>query len=185
MSPSLLYLCVMDNKQLNTLLLNEALSLRICDKVLGQWNTDKSDDELVAMGYKNIDFLLEHHWPSNQTLKNIWTCTFMRSHGIFVDDKWSMNNAEQSIILGGSKVTMRYNGWNIGRVYVRDSVQVSITAKNKSTVIVHAFENAWVKAKAYDDAKILVIRHSDMVRVTLFSQKEGMATVKDEFGYLD
>lgn len=179
------YLCSVDNKQLNTLLRKEAVSLRICDKVLGQWDADKCDSELVAMGYKNIDFVLKHHWPSNQTLKNIWTCTFMRSHGIIVDDEWSMNNTENSLLLGCSKVTMRYNGWNIGRVYVRDSVQVSITAKNKSTVIVHAFENAWVKAKAYDDAKILVIRHSDMVRVTLFSQKEGMATVKDEFGYLD
>lgn len=182
MSPSLLYLCVMDNKQLNTLLLNEALSLRICDKVLGQWNTDKSDDELVAMGYKNIDFLLEHHWPSNQTLKNIWTCTFMRSHGIFVDDKWSMNNAEQSIILGGSKVTMRYNGWNIGRVYVRDDAQVVITAKNKSTVFVHAFENACIGIEQYDNARVVVIRHSSN---TVVAQSIGMAKIKDEFGYLD
>lgn len=175
----------MDNKQLNTLLRKEAVSLRICDKVLGQWDADKGDGELVEMGYRNIDFVLKHHWPSNQTLKNIWPVTFMRSNGIIVDDKWSMNNTENSLLLGCSNVTMRYNGWNIGRVYVRDSVQVSITAKNKSTVIVHAFENAWVKAKSYDDAKILVIRHSDMVRVTLFSQKEGMATVKDELGYLD
>ena len=175
----------MDNNRLNTILRNEALSLGICGKVLSQWSADKNDGELISMGYSNIDFLLKHHWPSNQTLKNIWPATFMRSHGIIVDDVWSMNNTENSLLLGCSKVTMRYNGWNIGRVYVRDGVQVSITAKNKSTVIVHAFENAWVKAEAYDDAKILVIRHSDMVRVTLFSQKEGMATVKDEFEYLD
>ena len=172
----------MDNKQLNTLLLNEALSLRICDKVLGQWDTDKSDDELVAMGYKNIDFLLKHHWPSNQTLKNIWPADFLRSNGVFVDDRWSANNLESSLILGDSKVTMRYNGWNIGRVYVRDDANVSITAKNKSTVFVHAFENACIGIEQHDDARIVVIRHSENAVV---SQHIGMATIKDEFGYLD
>jgi len=171
----------MDNKQLNTLLRKEAVSLRICDKVLGQWDADKGDCELVAMGYRNIDFLLKHHWPSNQTLKNIWSADFLRSNGVFVDDRWSANNIENSLILGNSKVTMRYNGWNIGRVYVRDNSQVSISAKNKSTVIVHAFDKAWIGVEQYDEARVVIIRHSENVVV---AQHIGMANVKDELGYL-
>lgn len=172
----------MDNKQLNTLLRKEAVSLRICDKVLDQWDADKGDGELVALGYKNIDFLLKHHWPSNQTLKNIWPADFMRSHGVFVDDRLSVNNPENSLVLGESKITMRYNGWNIGRVYVRDDAHVFITAKNKSTVFVHAFENACIGIEQHDDARVVIIRHSDSVVVT---QHIGMAKVKDELGYLD
>lgn len=172
----------MDNKQLNTLLRKEAVSLRICDKVLGQWDADKGDGELVALGYRNIDFLLKHHWPSNQTLKNIWPADFLRSNGVFVDDRWSANNLENSLILGDSKVTMRYNGWNIGRVYARDNAKLYITAKNKSTVFVHAFENACIGIEQHDDARVVIIRHSDSVVVT---QHIGMAKVKDELGYLD
>ena len=171
----------MDNKQLNTLLRKEAVSLRICDKVLGQWNTDKGDGELVALGYSNIDFLLKHHWPANQTLKSVWPKDFLRSNGVFVDDRWSANNLESSLVLGDSKVTMRYNGWNIGRVYVRDNAQVSITAKNKSTVFVHAFENACIGIEQYDDSTVVIIRHSENV---VIAQHIGMAKVKDEFGYL-
>ena len=172
----------MDKKQRNTLLRAEALSLGICDKVLGQWGADKSDRELVALGYSNIDFLLKHHWPANNTLKNIWPVDYLRSNGVFVDDRWSVNNPENSLVLGESKVTMRYNGWNIGRVYVRDNTQTYITAKNKSTVFVHAFENACVHVEQYDDARVVIIRHSENVVLT---QHIGMAKIKDEFGYLD
>lgn len=172
----------MDNKRLNNDLRHQALSLGICDRVLNQWGDDLPDVALMTLGYRNIDFLLKHHWPSNQTLKNIWPTDFLRSNGVFVDDRWSANNLENSLILGDSKVTMRYNGWNIGRVYVRDNAHVSITAKNKGTVFVHAFENACIGIEQHDDARVVIIRHSDSVVVT---QHIGMAKVKDEFGYLD
>ena len=172
----------MDNGQLNTMLRKQALSLGICDKVLGGWGADMNDGALIALGYRNIDFLLQHHWPSNDTLKSAWPKDFLRLNGVFVDDRWSVNNLEKSLVLGESKVTMRYNGWNIGRVYVRDGSQVSISAKNKSAVIVHAFEKAWIGVEQYDDARVIIIRHSDSVVV---SQHCGQVRIKDEFRYLD
>jgi len=171
----------MENKRLNTLLRDEAVSLGICDKVLALWKGDMSDGALISLGYSNIDFLLKHHWPANQTLKSVWPKDFLRSNGVFVDDRWSANNLESSLVLGGSKVTMRYNGWNIGRVYVRDDAHVSITAKNKSTVFVHAFENACIGIEQYDDSTVVIIRHSENV---VIAQHVGMAKVKNEFGYL-
>lgn len=172
----------MENKQLNSLLRKEAVSLRICDKVLGQWDADKSDGELVALGYNNIDFLLKHHWPSNDTLKSVWPKDFLRSNGVFVDDRRSTNNPENSLVLGESRITMRFNGWCIGRVYARDNSHLYISAKNKSTVFVHAFENAYIGIEQYDDARVVVIRHSDSVVVV---QNIGMAKIKDELDYLD
>lgn len=172
----------MDNKQLNTLLRKEAVSLGICDKVLATWEVNMNDGALISLGYRNIDFLLKHHWPSNQTLKSIWPSDFLRQNGVFVDDRWSVNNPEHSLVLGDSKITIRYNGWNIGKVYVRDNAQISITAKNKSTVFVHAFEDACVCVEQYDDARVVIIRHSENVVVT---QHIGMAKVKNELGYLE
>jgi len=171
----------MDNKRLNSLLRQEALSLGICDKVLATWDEDMNDGALIAMGYRNIDFLLKHHWPANQTLKSIWPVDFLRENGVFVDDRWSANNPESSLVLGKSRITMRYNGWNIGRVYVRDVSQVFVSAKNKSTVFVHAFDNASIGVEQYDDARIVIIRHSESTVVT---QHVGVAKVKEEFGYL-
>jgi len=172
----------MNNAQINTLLRDSALSHGICKKALDEWDTVLSDGALIALGYRNIDFILKHHWPSNQTLKNIWPVDFLRSNGVFVDDRWSVNNPENSLVLGESKITMRFNGWEIGRVYVRDNSQVLISAKNKSTVFVHAFESAWISVEQYDDARVVVIRHSEKAVV---SQSIGMAKIKDEFGYLD
>ena len=172
----------MDNKQLNTLLRKEAVSLGICDKVLGQWGTDKRDGELISMGYGNIDFLLKHRWPSKDTLKAVWPKDFLRSNAVFPDDRWSVNNPERSLVLGSSKITMRYNGWNIGRVYVRDDSQVIVSAKNRSTVIIHAFDKAWIFVEQYDEARVVIIRHSDSVVVT---QNCGCAKITDELGYLD
>ena len=172
----------MDNNRLNTLLRNEALSLGICDKVLSQWSADKNDGELISMGYSNIDFLLKHHWPSNQTLKNVWKKDFLRSKNVLVDDCWSVNNPPQCLVLGGSKITIRDNGRSISRVYVRDDSQVILSAKNVSTVIVHAFEKAWIYAEQYDNARVIVIRHSDGVTVT---PNCGDIKITNEFGYLD
>ena len=171
----------MDNSSLNTILRKEAVSLGICDKVLDAWRTDMRDGALIELGYRNIDFLLKHHWPSNETLKGAWPKDFLRSNAVIVDDRWSLNNPESSLVLGSSKATLRYNGWNIGRVYVRDSSQIVVSAKNKSTVFVHAFEKAWIFTEQYDEARIIIIRHSDSAVVT---QSCGIARVKDEFDYL-
>lgn len=172
----------MDNNAINTMLRNEARSLGICDKVLEIWKGDLMDGALIALGYRNIDFLLKHHWPANDTLKSAWSTDFLRSHSVFVDDRWSVNNPENSLVLGDSKVTMRFNGWSIGRVYVRDNSQVVISAKNKSTVFVHAFEKAWIGVEQHDAANVVIIRHAEGVVV---SQNIGTAKIRDEFGYLE
>jgi len=172
----------MDNVSINERLRQEALSLGICDKALGLWDKDLNDGALIELGYRNIDFLLKHHWPANETLKSIWSKDFLRSNGVFVDDRWSVNNAERGLVLGGSKATMRYNGWTVGRVYARDDSQVIVSAKNKSTVFVHAFEKAWIGIEQHDSASVVVIRHSDSVVV---SQNCGFSKIIDEFTYLD
>ena len=174
----------MDNKALNTKLRSEAIYLGICEKGLKEWEEDMTDAELIAFGFRNIDFLLKHHWPANDTIKTSWPKDFLRMNAVFVDDKYSINNAEHSLILGNSDITMRYNGWAIGVVCVRDGSKLSVTAKNKSHIIIHAFDNADINADGYDNASITVIRHSEDIRVSTFCQNHEAIKVKDELGYL-
>lgn len=171
----------MDKTALNTMLRNEAVKLGICEKGLKEWEEDMADAELIAFGFRNIDFLLQHHWPANDTLKSVWPKDFLRSNNVFVDDKYSVNNAERSLVLGGSNVTMRYNGWSIGVVCVRDNSELTVTAKNRSHVIIHVFDNSKVSVTQFDAAKVSVIKHShDAVIGTDGNNIE----IKEEYEYL-
>lgn len=165
---------------LNKELRSQAISLGLCNEWQKMWENDWSKEKMIERMYKGLDFCLEHHWPSNEFITNNFDTDFLRQNNIFVNDKYSVINPKQSLILGNSDVTFRYNAWGNGSVHVRDNSSLKIFAKNRSFVLVHLYDNAYIEAKQSDKAKIVLIKHSD--KVTIIAEKD--IKIREDYDYL-
>lgn len=156
----------MTNKELSITLREEARFLGLCDEWYGKWQDDCSPDELITKMYAGMDFVIEHHWPSNDAIKTRFDLNTLRRRNVFVDDKRSFVNARESLILGNSNITARYNAWQHGVIYIRDNSTLQLTAKNFSFVLVHVYDNAIVNATQEGKARIAIVKHSADVKIT-------------------
>ncbi len=170
----------MDSITLSTTLRESARSNGLCDEWYKEWEDDTSEERLAEKMYRGLDFVLKHHWPENNFIKDNFTLDFRRKVNVFVDDKYSIINPKHSLILGTSDITIRYNAKGKGNIHVRDNASVKLTAKTFSFVIVHLYENAYVEAEQFDYAKIVLIKHSPDVVIV----GEENLTVKEEYDYL-
>lgn len=166
--------------ELNTSLKDQAILLGLCKDWQKQWNKDWSQKKLVQRMYKGLDFCLKYHWPSNEFIAKNFDKDFLRDNNVFVNDKYSVVNPEESLVLGTSEVTFRFNSDGHGYLHIRDNSSARITAKNRSFVIVHLYENAYVSVEQFDIAKIVLVKHSD--KVTIVADKS--VKVREEYNYL-
>jgi hypothetical protein len=165
---------------LNKELKNQAIALGLCKPWQDSWKKDWPTEKMVERMYKGLDFCLKHHWPANDFILKHFDQEFRRNGNVYVNDKYSVCNPKQSIVLGSSEITFRYNAWHIGTIHVRDKSSAKIFAKNKSFVIVHLYENAYIEAEQTDKAIIVLIKHSS--NVTIVAGKN--IKVKEEYDYL-
>lgn len=170
----------MDAVELSKTLRESARQNGLCNEWYNDWKDDTSADGLAEKMYKGLDFCLKHHWPSNDFIKEHFCLDFRREANVYVDDKHSVINPKQSLILGKSDITIRYNANGHGEIHVRDNSSVKLTAKTRSFVIVHLYENAYIFASQTESAKVVLVKHSKDVTVVT----EGNVSVKEEYDYL-
>ena len=171
----------MDATELSKTLRESARSNGLCDQWYNEWKDSCSPKELADKMFKGLDFVLKLHWPSNDFIKEHFNLDFRREVNVVVDDRHSTLNPKQSLILGKSEVTARFNGASHGSIYVRDNSRLTLTAKNRSFVIIHLYDNATVSIKQFDKAQIVVIKHSHDVTVNA----DESIRVREEYDYLD
>lgn len=162
---------------LNKELRNQAVTLGLCQDWQNLWKKDWSKEKMVERMYKGLDFCLKYHYPSNDFILKHFDQDFRRQSNVFVNDKYSVCNPKQSLVLGTSEVTFRYNaGWS-GSINVRDNAKAKIYARNRSFVIVHIYDNAYVEAEQKDKATIVLVKHSQNVTIVADSKIK----VKEEY----
>ena len=167
--------------EINKELRSQAISLGLCNDWQKIWRGDWSNEKMVEQMYKGLDFCLKHHWPSNGYILNHFDISFLRKSNVFVDDKWSVCNPKRSLILGNSQITFRYNAWGNGSVHVRDNSRLNISAKNRSFVLVHLYDYACVEANQYDKAIIVLIKHSEHVKIIA----DKNIKIREDYEYLN
>lgn len=170
----------MDNKEINRKLRDRAIAFGLCKEWQGQWNKEWTEDKMIAMYKKGIDFCLANDYPSNGFIKANFTQEALRKGGVLIDERYSVNNRRTVVIKGKSEIKARYNGFCIGSVYVTDNSTLALTARNNSHVIVHVLGKAAITAEQYGSARLLIIRHSATCSIV----STGKVEVKDELGWL-
>lgn len=166
--------------ELNKELKGQAVALGLCELWTQMWSSDWSQQKLINKMYDGIDFCLKYHWPSNDYISKHFSLDVLRENNVFVNDNRSTLNPQNSLVLGSSNITYRYNGSGHGIIHIRDNSTIKVIAKNRSFVVVHLFEKAYITAEQYDMAKIVIIKHSS--DVTIIADKN--IKVKEEYNYL-
>ena len=170
----------MDSVELSKTLRESARQNGLCNEWYNEWKDEASEKSLAEKMYKGLDFCLKHHWPSNDFIKDNFSQGFLREVNVYVDDRHSVVNPNQSLVLGESEITFRYNAAGHGEIHLRDNSSVKLSAKNRSFVIVHLYENAHIEAVQSDMATLTLIKHSPDVTIVT----DGNVKVKEEYDYL-
>jgi len=166
--------------RINKELRDTAIEKGLCDEWQKKWEKDISEDMLVKMMFKGLDFCLANRYPSNEYIIKNFDLDFRRRNNVFVNDKYSALNPKEALILGKSNITVRYNANHSGSIHVRDNSSVRLTAKNNSFVIVHLYDNAKIDPEIIGSPRIVLIKHSDKVTI---NEKQGIV-IKEEYQYL-
>lgn len=166
----------MTNKEINDTLRKRAIALGLCKKWQGEWREDWSEEKMIEKYKEGLDFCLENGFPGNEFIKENFNRATLIRCGVFVDEKRSVMNMDEVIVAGKSEVRARYNMDNVGTVWVTDDARVTVWAKNRSHVIVHAYARGKVEAVQMDGARLLVIRHSKEAEI----MGRGEVEVKEE-----
>lgn len=151
--------------ELNRTLREQAVYLGLCDEWQTLWNKDWDKEKMVKMMFRGLDFCIKHHYPSNDFLQKNFDLRFLRDSNIFVNDKYSIVNPKECLILGNSEITIRFNSSSFGFVHLRDDSSANIYAKNRSCTIVHLYEKAKVNAWQFDRGRIVLVKHSPYVSI--------------------
>lgn len=166
--------------ELNKDLRSQAIALGLCKEWQKMWSKDWNKEKMIEKMYNGLDFCLQHHFPSNDYIQKHFEQKILRENNVFVNDKYSVVNPEESVILGKSEITLRYNSNKHGIIHIRDNSSVKITAKNRSFAIIHLYEKAYVDAEQFDSAEIVLVKHSQDVTIIADSNVK----VREEYDYL-
>lgn len=146
--------------KINSKLKNEAISLGLCDKWQNDWIKDKSEQELIDMYKKGIDFCFESKYPSNDFIKENISKDVLSENNIFIDEEFYKVNPENDcVILGNSKGKLVFDGFSIRDIYIDGDSDVEIEATDFSKVFVNVYNDTHVVITQKKCAAIHVYIH--------------------------
>ena len=72
--------------RLNSELRGHAVSYGLCTQWQGDWQNNKSQQELIGMYIRGIDFCIEHDYPTVEYIKGNFDRSLLHQNHIFVDE---------------------------------------------------------------------------------------------------
>ena len=132
--------------RLNSELRGHAVSYGLCTQWQGDWQNNKSQQELIEMYIRGIDFCIEHDYPTVEYIKGNFDRSLLHQNHIFVDEP----------VTGGD------NG-----VYVSKFTAATLHLRHDSELTLEVEDCAKVFVSVYDRA-ILHVRQSDMAKVYVY-----------------
>ncbi len=169
-------------EEINKILYEKGLSCDMCKEVRDEWTETLSKQELIDLWFQNYDFAVTNHYPSNADIKNFFDKKLLRDNNVIIDDKWSLLNPSKAMILGDSDTNIRFNGFNVGQVWVRDNSMANIFVRDNADVTVCVMEHGEVNIINYNStARVLVIKYSSAAMV---SKTGNGIRVRENYSYL-
>lgn len=155
--------------RLNEDLYNTAMTFGMCDKFSVPWkNIVYEKQELVDMYFRGLDFCIEHHFPSNEFIKNNFEEELRWSNGVFVDESRSVLNARRVVALGKSNIKLRINGYEVSQMYLRDNSTADIFVRHHAHLIIHLFDKSSVNILDTSSVnKPIIILHGNNAHYSL------------------
>lgn len=140
-------------------LIEEVSKIDRCDEGMEQLRACKNMKKLVECFFDRIDFCLANDFPSREYFER--NRGELREHGVFIDEKSSMNSLGKMAFLGRSRSIVTAKEWAISRVYVKHDSRVKIVAKDYAIVMVDALDNAEIVVEESKYGKVIVNLYGD------------------------
>lgn len=146
--------------KVNKELRDKAISVGLCDKWQKDWVNDKSEQELIDMYKKGIDFCFESKFPDNDFIKENISKDVLSENNMFVDeDFYKVNPENDCVILGNSKGKLVFDGFALRDIYINGDSDVEIEATDFAKVFVNVYDDTHVVITQKRNASVYVYKH--------------------------
>lgn len=118
----------------------------MCANFQQMWPDNASNDYLIALFLKGINFCMEKDFPSVSYIKGHFSQQELAARNIFVEGDVSLANASSPIvILGkGTSANLSFDGLHVYRVFVSQGAKAVVSANGLAKVKVYAYGSASV-----------------------------------------
>lgn len=153
----------MEKNQLSINLRDEADGLGLCGEWHDAWSDKATQQELVNKYLRGIDFCLLHRWPSADFVEKNFDRHILRRSGVLANDRYSLRNKREIVLLGNSEAVVRIDGPCSSRIYACDTSFSKIYVRTSEKVIIEVRDHANVEVipDAGYDTDVVVYEYSD------------------------
>ena len=142
----------------------EGRQLGMCDDIYNVWSGCESIDELCKLYVDNMEFIINHpNWKLNNTLKKYASQEILHKHGIYINEKATLNNVGDIVINGKSDVMLNVDDGSVVEIYVREDSVLNVCLENGSVAYINVYDNASVNIKADGLSKSFVYRYGGVI----------------------
>ena len=156
--------------ELNKKLRDRAIELGLCEQWEGEWDKDRTQDELIKMWKKGSDFCFElHDFPNKEFIKAYFDKKVLNDNLVYVDEVVNVENGGNGTWVLNGKCTgnISFCGFAAARMYVRHDCDVSIDVSGMSKLFVSVYNNAKVNVKQSGKARVYVYKKSPSCEVNV------------------
>lgn len=144
--------------KLNEELRTQAIKNGLCAAWRHSWESDKTQQELIDMYVKGIDFSLLHDWPSVNFIKANFDRELLNRNLLFVDEDIDLDNAPSGVYVlnGECSGIIRLAPWAVATLYLRHNTNIRIIAGDFARVFVRLYDNADATVNAGESTVVKV-----------------------------
>lgn len=143
---------------------DEGRQLGMCDDIYNIWSGYESVDDLCQLYADNMEFIINHpNWRLNKTLKKYASEEVLHRHGIYIDEKSTLENVGDMIINGKSDISLEISDGSAVEIYVREDSKLNVKLSNGSAAYINVYDNAVLAVKSEDRSKCFVYKHGGTI----------------------
>lgn len=134
-----------------------ACSRNACTSGIDKLMLASHQQEFIDLYFSYIDFCLARKVPSNDFIKKHFGKDLLIANGIYIDkQEISVNNPKRTAVVGESNLTLNFDDYAVGRVYVADNSTATINAGRNAFVVMDCVDKSKLTVNIYENAKVIV-----------------------------
>lgn len=157
--------------ELNHKLRTEAIGLGLCEQWQGDWQRDKTRDQLIAMFKRGIDFCIERKWPSVDFVRQHFLQRELHENQVhFGEDDLAATFDNGVAVCKECKGEITIKPLAVNTLYLIDCEDVHITALRQSILYIHLYDSnarvntigGHVKVYRHGESKVSAVGNVEM-----------------------
>lgn len=136
-------------------ILKKAREVGVCEPGAVEISETSSKDDLLRLYVKRIDYCLDKDLPTKEDLVRLGG-ELLPSHGIWVDDELSAQDASFLVLLGACKGDVSISGYTVSQIFIKHTGQAHIVVSDNAFVVIDCFDDAAITVTASGNSKTLI-----------------------------